>query len=480
VLSLICREYLAERSVADPSFTFAPVILAEDNLQCQIPEVQALSSKFLLYMGLIGGILAAVTSPKIGALSDRFGRKPLLAFTTIGGLTNDVVIILAAKYPDTIHYSWILGASVIDGICGSFIASWAMTHSYATDCIAPAKRAIVFGYFHACLFVGIAIGPLLAAGIVEKTKSVITVFYLSLAVHLCFLIYIVLVIPESLSKKRQMAAREKHAMTVSDDNSFFLGLRSANLLAPLKILHPTGEGSSPQLRTNLLMLSAVSTILFGTAMASMTVVILYAEYQFGWTNKETNIFVSIANSTRVFALVAILPLLNYLVRTRYRNRVRRESGIELLERNSGFDNLDLWTIRCSVMLEFIGYGGYCLVRTGPLFIMSGVFASFGGIGAPILQSALTKHVPHDRVGQLLGAIGLLHALARVMWPTGVTIIYALTVATFPQTVFVVLVGCFGAALFCSLFIRPHGTSACSISRCHYFEQLTHVFFHSIS
>jgi hypothetical protein len=210
---------------------------------------------------------------------------------------------------------------------------------------------------------------------------------------------------------------------------------------------------------NLLLLSTVSTILFGSAMASMTVVLLYAKYQFLWDDKQANFFLSAANISRVSALVLALPPLNYIFRTRYRNKVRRESGIELLERNSGSDNLDLWTIRAALAFEILGYGGYAVVKTGSLFVLSAIFASIGGIGSPIIQSALTKHVPHDRTGQLLGATGLLHALARVVFPTGITYIYAYTVTQgSPQTVFIILVGCFGVAFLCSLFIRPHSMS----------------------
>jgi MFS family permease len=456
VVSLICSEYLAERSVADPSFTFAPVVLSGDNPQCQIPEIQALSSKFMLYLTLIGGILAAVSSPKIGTLSDRYGRTPLLAITSVGGLISEVITILAAKYPNDIRYTWLLAGAVTDGICGSFIAGFALTHSYAADTTPPAKRAVAFGFIQGCFFIGIAIGPIVAAYLVEATSSILSVFYLALSIHLCFLCYVLVLMPESLSRKRQLAAREKFNMEPRDGRHILTRIKSANVLEPLKILYPTGEGSSPQLRMNLLALSAVSAIMFGSAMASMTVVLLYSEYQFGWENKETNLFVSVANVCRVSALVIILPLLNYVFRTRYKNKVRRDSGIELVEKNSGSDQLDLWTIRASLVVEIVGYSGYAFVRTGSLFVMSAVFAATGGIGSPILQSSLTKHVPHDRTGQLLGAIGLLHALARVVFPTGISLIYAYTVKTFPQLVFIILVACFGSALICSLFIRPHG------------------------
>jgi len=90
-----------------------------------------------------------------------------------------------------------------------------------------------------------------------------------------------------------------------------------------------------------------------------------------------------------------------------------------------------------------------------LFTVAAIFASFGGIGSPTLQSALTKHVPQDRVGQLLGATGLLHALARIVAPIFFNLLYAATVDTFPQAIFVVLTGCFSIAFTVSWFIKPH-------------------------
>lgn len=464
-LSLVCRRYLADRASIDPTFTFLPVSPLDDNPQCRIPEVQSLVTKFTLYMTLVTGLLSAVASPKLGALSDRYGRTKVLTITTMGGLCAEIVTILAAKYPDTVSYQWLILGSVFDGLCGSFIAGMALTHSYATDCTAPPKRAVAFGYFHACLFSGIAMGPLFAGYIVKLTGQILTIFYVALACHTLFVLFIGFVVPESLTKKRQLIAREHYREEKLRADKTWLGsMKSANLLAPLKILYPSNPTNSPAVaavRRNLLLLAGVDAIIFGTAMGAMNVVVYYTTYQFGWGNFETSIFVSIANSCRVSALVIILPLLNYLVRTRRRNQARRASiaagngDYVAPERNSGSDSLDLWTIRVSVLFEIIGYGGYALVRTGPLFIMSGVFASFGGIGSPTLQSALTKHVPHEKTGQLLGATGLCHAIMRIICPLVFSLIYASTVGRFTQAVFVVLSGCFTLAFFFSWFIRPN-------------------------
>ncbi|CZT10847.1 hypothetical protein WAI453_007964 [Rhynchosporium graminicola] len=472
LLSLVCRQYFLEKSSSDPNHTFLPVILGSSNPQCRIPEVQALATKFTLYITIVSGTLSAIMSPRIGAWSDRSGRLKVLTLTSAGASIGEVITIIVATYPDRFNYKWLLVGSVFDGLCGSFTAGMALTHAYAADCTPPPKRAVAFGYFHACLFAGVAIGPIIAAVLVKLTKSIITPFYFALSVHACFITFILLMVPESLTKKRQEQARARHAAEAGGgflnadghvenySNDFTQSglstfIRKANILEPLKILWPTGPGTSDKLRANLILMSAVDTIVFGVAMGAMTVVVYYLGFQFGWDTPEISVFTSIVNIFRVSALVIVLPLLNYLVRTRRANRERKEHGFSAPVPNTGCDSLDLAMIRVAVFCEIIGFAGYTIARTPALFVISGIVASFGGVGSPTLQSALTKHVPHDRIGQLLGATGLLHSLARVVCPLVFNLIYATTVGTFPQTVFVVLTGCFVVASVCTWFIRPN-------------------------
>ncbi|KAI9676154.1 MAG: hypothetical protein M1817_000899 [Caeruleum heppii] len=448
ILNLICRQYLADRAVAHPDMSVMPVIFGGDNPQCRIPEVQSLVTRFTLYCNLIAGILSAITSPMLGALSDRYGRKRIIALTTFGAFLGEIITIVAATNPDTVSVNWILVGYIADGLCGSFIAAMALCNTYATDCTAPAHRNVAFGYFYGCLFGGIAAGPLVAGYIIKLTGTVLSVFWLALGCHLIFIIVLLFVIPESLSKRRQMAARERHRSEKGQHRPSTWGqlLNISNILAPLKILYPTGEGSSPALRMNLVTLASVDTIMFGVSMGAMTVVVYYSGYQFNWGNFESSLFVSAVNTGRVCALLIVLPLVTRLFRGRNGARPQRDSGSDLL---------DLSLIRIAVFFDMVGYLGYTLARTGPLFTVSGVVASFGGIGSPTIQSALTKHVPPDRTGQLLGASGLLHALARVVAPTIFNLIYSFTVGKYTQAVFVCLTATFGLAFVVSWFIRPH-------------------------
>jgi len=462
IVTLVCRQYLADRSATDPTYIFIPVVFGSDNPQCRaIPEVQAMVSRFTLFLTIIPGILSAIMSPKIGALSDRYGRTRFMALTSTGLFLSEIVTILVANYPDTLSYKWLIAGSALDGISGSFTVGMALTHAYAADITAPPRRSVAFGYFHACLFSGIALGPLFAAFLIETTGQIITVFYVALGVHALFILWVLFIMPESVTKKRQQMAQAKHIsgldLLFSDNltNDGFRALQKLNILAPLKILWPTGPGTSNRLRMNLVLLAAVDTIIFGVAMGAMTVTVLYIGYQFGWDTTTSSEFISLVNIVRVSALVIGLPALNYLVRTVRANRERRKSGFAMVESNSGSTNLDLYIIRFAVLFELVGFSGYLVSRTGSLFVLSGMIAALGGVGSPSLQSALTKHVPHQNVGQLLGATGLLHALARVVSPSFFNLLYAATVDTFPQTVFAFLGSFFAIAFIASWFIRPH-------------------------
>lgn len=465
ILSLICKKYCAERAMDDPSLHVFPVMAGGENPQCQIPEVQALVSKFSLYSSLIAGILSAITSPPLGALSDRYGRVRMQCAVTTGALFSELITIVVATCPDTFSVNWMLLGAFLDGLSGSFTAAMAITYAYTSDCTHPEGRNVAFGYIHGCLFFGIALGPLFAGYIIKATGHILTIFYIAIGAHGTFILWLLLVVPESLTKERQQlaqknAANEKIRRNSDTGVAVFQGFKSSfsrfaltpllqvtKLFAPLSILWPTEPGTNPALRRNLICLAAVDTTMFGVAMGSMTIVLIYAEYAFGWGNFETSIYVSITNTSRVAVLVILLPLVTRLILGPASKRKKQASGC---------DSLDLGIIRLSVIFDLLGYVGFAIFRTGTLFTLSGVLASIGGMGSPTLSAAITKHVPPDRTGKVLGAMGFLHAAARVVAPTIFNLIYAKTVGKFTPTVFICLAATFLIAFVFSVFLRPNG------------------------
>lgn len=465
-MSLICRDYFSERSLKDPNFTYLPVIFGEDNAQCRRPEIQSLVAQFQLYINLISGIISALVSPRLGRLSDRYGRTRMIALASLGAVLNEVFTVIVASWPEHMSVKVLLIGAVMDGLGGSFTTAQALIHSYASDCTPPDRRSVAFGLFHGVLFLGIAAGPSGAAYLIKKTGDALIVFYIGLTFHAIFCLSLLFIVPESLSKELQYIAREKHRAKAAgaDEPKWYSwrALNPMNLLTPLGILFPAvgrpstlfpnRRGASPALRRNIILLAAMDTAVFGVAMGTVQVIIIYAEYMFNWGNVESSIFVSIVNIVRVVNLFLIFPIIARLFRTPTEN----DGTVR------GSDMLDVVTIRLSVIFDVLGYVGYALSRHPSAMILSGIVAALGGLGSPTLQSSLTKHVPHERVGQMLGVTGLLHALARVVAPTIFNLIYSMTVATYPQTVFVFLAAVFGLVFFMSLLIRPHGMSPHSV------------------
>ncbi|KAI0890365.1 MFS general substrate transporter [Annulohypoxylon maeteangense] len=483
IVDLICRNYFSERQTLDPNFTFLPVVMGGDNPQCNDPRVQKNVAAFTLVISALTGSLSALTAPKLGSLSDRYGRKRLMVMASCGGLVNEVVTILAAKFPDTVSYHWLILGAFFDGITGSFTAGSILANSYSSDCAPPSKRGVHIGYLHACLFTGLAFGPLLAGYFVEWTGSLLSIFYVVLGCHAFVILFFWFFLPDSISKKRQTAAREKHraqneatAMQlrsgIPSSVGNFVGPRvasylddhmgtwlpavlSANPFAPLKMLVPSGRDNS-RLRRNLVLLALIDSVVLSSSMGANIVIVLYSEYMFDWGTLQASRFVSAVSMVRVVILLCILPVINYIFRIRPLRRQQRESGdAVMVEKNSGADNLDVWILRVALFSDAIGAFGYIFVRREELFILCGLATAFGGLASATIQSAITKHVPAERVGSLLGAIGLLHALGRVFAPALFNGLYAGTVETFPQAFFVLLASLFGLVVLASFFVRPH-------------------------
>jgi hypothetical protein len=331
----------------------------------------------------------------------------------------------------------------------------AIAHSYASDCTPSNKRNVVFGYFHGCLFTGIATGPIIAGFIIKLTGEVISMFYLACGAHILFVLLLVFVIPESVPRARQLASREKHHRIHRHTSIWTRRIRTLNVFEPLKIIH--GPTSSPAIRRNLILLASTDTVVFGVGMGAHTVILLYSNYAFGWGNWEQSKFASIINSCKVACLLFVLPVLTHWYQKRQsRRQIGRPATPVDPSMPEGTDHFELSVIRFAIFADILGFVGYALAPSGTEFILAGAVASIGGISSPTMQAALTKHVPKESIGQLLGAMGFLHSAGRAIGPTVFTGIYAATVKFWPQAYFFVLAAMFGVGFAVSWLVRPGG------------------------
>ena len=112
----------------------------------------ARAAKMYGLFGTIWALMQFVFSPVLGALSDRFGRRPVILVSCFGLGLDYLVMALAP------NLGWLFAGRVISGITA---ASFATAGAYIADVTPPEKRASSFGMIGAAWGVGFVLGPAL-------------------------------------------------------------------------------------------------------------------------------------------------------------------------------------------------------------------------------------------------------------------------------------------------------------------------------
>jgi DHA1 family tetracycline resistance protein-like MFS transporter len=142
-----------------------------------------------LYVGLIVSVFALCAfcaAPVMGALSDRYGRRPILMLSLLGSAIGYVIFGLGGAL-------WILFAGrIIDGLTAGNIST---VYAYVADTFAPEERGRVYGVLGAVGGLGFMLGPV-AGGILGAIYPAAPLFAAA-ALTLVSICWIYLALPES-------------------------------------------------------------------------------------------------------------------------------------------------------------------------------------------------------------------------------------------------------------------------------------------
>jgi DHA1 family tetracycline resistance protein-like MFS transporter len=321
--------------------------------------------------GLFGtawALMQFIFSPVQGALSDHFGRRPVILISC-AGLGLDFILMALAP-----NLWWLLLGRAISGITA---ASFSTAGAYISDVTPPEKRAASFGIIGAAFGVGFVLGP--AVGGLLGAISPRLPFWASAVMALANVCWGLFILPESLPKEKRVAFSWKHA----------------NPLGALKLLrsHPMLTG----LAASYFLINFAHAVLPSTT-------VLYVHYRYGWDTRAVGILLAgVGISSLIVQGFLVKPVVKWL-------KERRAVALGLIFGAAGF-------------------AVYGFAPTGPIFWIGVPIMALWGVATPSLQTILTRLVDPTEQGRLQGALASLVGLASLIGPTVFTQIFAAFIST---------------------------------------------------
>ncbi|HZT61644.1 MAG TPA: TCR/Tet family MFS transporter [Burkholderiales bacterium] len=294
-------------------------------------------------------------SPILGALSDSFGRRPVLLIGFCGFALNFFLTALATS---------LLMLVAVRLLAGAMQANISVANAYVADITPPEQRAKRFGLMGAMFGLGFILGPVMGGllGAVDLRLP----FLVAGSFALLNLLYGYFVLPESLPADRRRAFQWKSVNPVS----------SLRGLAQLK-----GAG-------RLVAVIACSGL---AQFVLYTCWVLYTTFKFGWGPLENGW--SLAAVGIVSAIVQGLLLGKILKRI----SARRLAVLGLL----------------SSTLAYAAWGA----ATQSWMMFAIIFVNLlGATVAATIQSLISGAADAHNQGQILGAVGGLNSLMAVLAP----------------------------------------------------------------
>jgi len=323
-------------------------------------------------------VMQFVFSPILGALSDRFGRRPVLLLSLAGTLVDYLVMALTPL-------GWVL--VVGRAMAGITSANMAVASAYITDITPPEQRAQRFGLVGAVMSMGFIVGPVIG-GVMGAwwLRSPFLIAALFNGLNLAVALFI---LPESRK--------------ASDEPFDF---KQLNPLAPLVWLW----NFKP-----LLPMVIVSVVFGLIAAVPGTIWVLYGAERFGWDSVHMGISLSVFGVSGALAQAFLVGPLT-----------KRFGDLGTLMIGAAFDAL-AYTLMAFAYQSWMGYA------VAPLFAL-------GGVAMPALQSLLTSRVSDDQQGQLQGVLASLMSLAGIVGPVLTTAIFFSTKNIWIGTIWIVGAG----------------------------------------
>jgi len=310
------------------------------------------------YIGWIGASYALMQflfAPILGALSDRYGRRPII----LGSLFGLGVDFLVMGFAPSI--GWLFLGRILAGVMGG---SFSAANAYIADVSTPENRARNFGFVGMMFGLGFIFGPALGGLLGEI--DIRLPFFASATLALVNWLYGFFILPESLPLENR--------------SSF-----------TLKKANPFGTISRLKVYPLVASLAIVFVFLSFAQRGLENVWVLYTGYRFDWGEMTNGLALGLVGITSVIVQGGLVrPIIK---------RIGERKAIIIGTSISS--------------LAFLGYG---LATQGWMVLVIIVFGSLGGITGPAIQSLVASKVDSSEQGKVQGALTSLMSFTNIFAP----------------------------------------------------------------
>ena len=350
---------IQDSPITDAALVDVPLVDADSKEDAELnPGGKEAVSIAAWYYGLIAAVYALmqfVFAPIVGALSDRFGRRPII----LGSLFGLGIDFLIQGFANSIM--WLFVGRMLAGIMG---ASFSTANAYIADVSNDDTRARNFGFVGMMFGLGFTIGPALGGFLGDYSLRL--PFFVAAGLALVNWLYGFFVLPESLPPEK------RSAFTLANSGPF-------NSIKNLRA-YPFVAG--------------IAVVFVCKALAQRgleNVWVLSTEYRFGW---------DIGTNGIALGLVGIMAI---IVQGGMVRPVIKRFG----ERK---------TILYATLLTAVSFLCYGLATEGWMMYYIIVFGSLGGVAGPAIQSLVTSTVNDDEQGKIQGAMTSIVSLTNIVAP----------------------------------------------------------------
>lgn len=346
-------------------FIMATVLIDMVSIGLIIPVLPALVGSFTAskgeqahWYGLLAfcfGISNFFASPVLGALSDRFGRRPVLLIGFLGFGVSFFGTALATSL------TMLIGVRIV---AGALQANAAIANAYVADITPPEKRAKRFGLLGAMMGLGFILGPVIG-GLLGSVHLQLP-FWVAGSLAMVNLVYGFFVLPESLS-----ADKRRHAHW--------------SKLNPLSALRALAQLKGGGALVGVLVFTGLAQFVLYTSW------VLVTTYKFGWGPQENGWSLAVVGVVSVATQGFLMGRL-----------LKRLTPQRLL----------IWGLLSAVLANVL----YGVVSEAWMLYAVIAFNLLGTTVNASAQSMVSAAAESHQQGAIMGAVSALNSLMAVLAP----------------------------------------------------------------